>query len=115
MADDTISKTTKCPHARGGKAMPPTVAEAVQILIDELPLREKVALADASTDAVGELTISLGNYIRNAFGLASENQALLRSCSKEAGLRIDHPDDASAIIIASLVLELVQTHKLRPV
>ena len=84
-------------------------------MIDELPLKDKVAIANASAEEVGELTIGLFNGIRNAFGLESDKQALWRSCSKEAGREIEHPDDAAAVILARLVGELVNTHKLSSV
>ena len=63
----------------------------------------------------GELNLSLGNYIRNSFGLWADNKALFWSCSKDAGREIKHPDEASGIIIACLALELEKTHKLRSV
>ena len=104
-----------CQHTKGRSALPATVEEAVKILIDELPLKDKVAIANASAEAVGELTIDLVNVIRNAFGLSSGNQALVRSCAKETGGEIAHPDDAAAVIMARLVLALAKTHKLRSV
>jgi len=35
------------------------------------------------------------------------------SCSKEAACEIEHPDDASAFILARLCMELITTHKLK--
>ena len=101
--------------AKAEKALPSTVEEAVQILIEELPLKEKAAIANASAEEVGELTISLVPVIRHAFGLESGNHALWRSCSREAGCAIEHPEDASALILARLVMALAKTHKLSPV
>jgi hypothetical protein len=37
------------------------------------------------------------------------------SCAKEAGKRILHEDEASAIILNRLALELEKTHKMRMV
>ncbi len=95
------------------KPAPQTVAEAVEHLIEKLPLRDKVQIANMSADEVGELNLSLGNYIRNKFDLWSGNDKLKWSCSREAGRKIQNPDQASAIIISRLALELEKTHKLR--
>jgi len=103
------------PPAGAGKAMPQTVEEAVQILMKELSLKDKVAIANVSADDVGELTSGFVNDIRNAFDLGADNKVLLSSCSKEAGFTIEHPDDAAVIILARLVMALVKTHKLGPV
>ncbi len=112
----TKEKTpSSCQHPEGYKKPPSTVQEAVKILIDELPLRDKATIANASNEEVGELTIDLAPSIRDALGLGSGNQALMASCSKEAGCEIEHPDDASAVILAKLVRELVKTHKMNSV
>lgn len=93
------------------KIRPQTVDATVEILIEELPLLDRVAMANLGADDVGELTSGFIDYVRDAFGLGSGNNALLLSCSEEAGFEIEHPDDASAIILARLVMALVKTHK----
>lgn len=62
---------------------------------------------------VADLNLSIGNFIRNSFGLWSGNDELMWSCTKEARRKILHEDEASAIIIARLALELEKSHKLR--
>lgn len=97
------------------KALPKTIEEAVAYLIEALPLKDKVTIANMSANEIGGLNTGLGNYIRNSFGLWSENKALLWSCSKDVGQEINTPDEASAIIIARLALALEKTHKIRPI
>lgn len=97
------------------KTLPTTIEEAVDYLIEALPLKDKVTIANMSADEIGGLNMSLGNYIRNSFGLWSDNRALLWSCSKDAGKEIHKPDEASAIILARLALALEKTHKIRPI
>ena len=63
-------------HPQGRRALPSTVEEAVKFLVDELPLKDKVAIANANAQEVGELTISLIHVIRHAFSLESGNHAL---------------------------------------
>ena len=115
MIDDRDEHHRSCQHTKAEKALPTTVAEAVQILIEELPLKEKAAIANASAEEVGDLTIDLINHVRHLFGLETINSALWQSCAKESGVVITHPDDASAVIIARLVTELVKTHKMNSV
>ena len=97
------------------KALPKTIEEAVAYLIEALPLKDKVTIANMSADEFGGLNMGLGNYSRNSFGLWSDNKALLWSCSKDAGQEINTPDEASAIIIARLALALEKTHKIRSI
>jgi hypothetical protein len=97
------------------KPLPRSVAEAVAYLIEVLSLKDKVAIANMSADEVHELNQTLGNYIRNAFGLWAGNDHLLWSCTKEAGRKVFKEDDASAVILGALALELEKTHKLRKV
>ena len=115
LINDRDENPRLCQHTQAEEALPTTVEAAVYILMEELPLKEKAAIAKASAEEVGELTFDLVNHVRNRFGLASGNTALWRSCSKEAGVEIAHPDDASAVIVARLVMELVKTHKLNSV
>ncbi len=95
--------------------IPITVEEAVQILIDELPMREKAAIANMDADEVGELHFSLGRLIRNRFGFWEGNPQLLLDCAEHAGHDIQYADEASAFIIGRLALELEKSHKLRTI
>jgi hypothetical protein len=95
------------------KLYPNTVEEAVQYLMEELSLKDKVVIAKMSADEVAELNLSVGNYIRHLFGLWDGNNHLMWSCAKEAGKGIIHEDEASAIILGRLALELEKTHKLQ--
>jgi Circularly permutated YpsA SLOG family/Domain of unknown function (DUF6794) len=95
------------------KSWPRTVDEAVQRLIEELPLKDKTTIANMSASELAPLNNNLGRHIRNWFGLNAENHTLLWSCAKEAGKTALTEKEASAIIISCLALELEKTHKLR--
>jgi len=97
------------------KPLPRSVEEAVGYLMEVLSLKDKVSIANMSADEVHDLNQTLGNYIRNAFGLWSGNDHLMWSCTKEAGRKIFKADEASAIILGRLALELEKTHKLRSI
>lgn len=99
--------------AEPSKPWPKTVDEAVQRLIEALPLKDKATIANMSASELTPLNNSLGRHIRNWFGLNAENHTLLWSCAKEAGKIALTENQASAIIISCLALELEKTHKLR--
>jgi len=95
---------------------PKTVVEAVEILISEIPLKDRMYIASMDEDdLVGNLHFSLGMHIRNQFGLWSGNTDLLEACRQAAEIEGNsiHPDTASSIIIKALWKHLKQTHKLR--
>ena len=100
------------PYPKDDKALPQTVAQAVQILVAELSLKDKLSIAHMNVDEIGESAHRLINYVQDTFALKSGNKELLWSCSNDAGREIEHPEDASAIILARLVVELVKIHKL---
>jgi hypothetical protein len=94
---------------------PKTVDEAVNILMAEMPLKDKAKIAKTEEEDLSGLHMFLGGYIRRAFGLWSGNCALLKSCAKAAGKKKIHPDDASSIIINELWNRLKTTHAMRAI
>ncbi len=75
---------------------PKTVSEAVSLLLAGLSDQDKASLRTIKNeDDLVMLHFSLGQAIRNDFGLWAGNQALLTSC----GSADMHPDDASMVII----------------
>jgi len=93
--------------------LPKTVDEAVDILVPNMPLKDKVIIANMTKGELTSLHMTLGTYIRNRFGLWTGNKALLDSCRSYSGLDDIHTDDASSIIIRALWDKLRKTYKLR--
>ena len=58
------------------------------------------------------LKLSLGTYIRNTFGLWEGNVVLMGACADEAGEESLHQDEASAVIIARVALELKMSNEI---
>ena len=100
-------------HYKASLFMPKTVEEAVDILISKMPLIDKTSIAKMEEHELIGLHPSLGNYIRNAFGLWSGNEALLQDCRLRLGEDDIHEDDASTLIILDLWQRLRKTHSLR--
>jgi hypothetical protein len=90
-----------------------TVPEAIQILIDELPLKEKTTIANMTQDEIINLNAYLGRYILDKFGLWSGNEELIESCLTFVDYPLHNEDDAAAVIIKELWLQLRRTHRLR--
>jgi hypothetical protein len=93
--------------------LPKTIHEAVDRLMSELALKDKVLIANMTYDELVDLNSNLGAYIRNAFRLWSGNDELMESCrfvSKNKKLTID---GASFAIIDKMWEKLRKTHKLK--
>lgn len=92
---------------------PKTVDEAVRYLVDVLSLKNRVQIAKMTNQERALLNRTLGNYIRRQFRLERNNDSLMADCAREAETDLLRPDEASALIITKLALELEKTHKLR--
>ena len=92
---------------------PRTIDEAVDRLMSNMPLKDKITVANMSPVELPNLHLTLGGYILNNFGLLSGNTELMRSCRMKAKTILQHDEDAVGIIIDSLWDRLQQTHKLR--
>jgi hypothetical protein len=112
---------TAQPHAVGfqgsnhrlSKKQPKTVQQAIQKLINELPLKEKTTIANMAESELINLNAYLGRYILDNFGLWSGNEELVESCLSFADYPLHNEDDAAALIIKELWHHLRQTHRLR--
>ena len=92
---------------------PKTIEEAIQLLINELPLKEKTTIANMTEDELINLNSNIGRYILDQFGLWSGNEELVESCLAYADYPLHNEDDAAAVIIKELWFRLRQTHRLR--
>jgi hypothetical protein len=94
--------------------LPRTVDEAVEYLVAELHLKDKAGIAKMAEDDLTYLHHTLGQYIRNRFGLWAENRSLMQSCRLRAGQNLDE-DECSAFIVKELWKKLQASHRLRAV
>jgi hypothetical protein len=94
---------------------PLTVDQAVERLISELSLKFKTTIANMAEVELGALHETIGEYIRNEFGLWSGNKDLMISCFFFAKSDKITADDASSIIIKELWKRLRESHRLRVV
>ena len=75
---------------------PTTTDAAVRALVSLVPQDEQIRLAAMTQDHLGSLHVSLGQWIKNYFGLWKGNVALLHATG--AG----DPDGAAEVIIKAL-------------
>ena len=95
------------------EGLPRTVEEAVERLIAEIPLKDKVHIAHMKEEELELLYFSTGLYIINTFKISNGNSELLNSCRKLAGNDSLHEDSATALIIKELWKRLRETHRLK--
>jgi len=92
---------------------PKTVDEAVERLISELPLKDKVYIASLGPDETDVLYISFFSHIIQEFGLGTGNRELLASCRQESGISNLNGGQGAGVILKALWKALRDTHKLR--
>jgi hypothetical protein len=78
-----------------------------------MSLKDRTIVANMAEVELSLLHANLGEYIRNEFGLWSDNQDLMTSCRFFAKKEKVQEDEASSIIIVELWKRLRETHKLR--
>ncbi len=93
---------------------PHTVDEVVDILFDDLSLRDRVILASLSENEL-ETTVylALAKTIRKEFGLYYCDQGLLASCFSYLGNSYDKFEDPAMVITKELLKKIRKKHKLR--
>ena len=94
-------------------APPKTVDDAVNRLIEDLDLRDKVKIANMSLDELVNIHSALHVYFKNAFGLWSGNKELLADCASISIEPIHNEDDASVVILGVLWQRLQEIYKLK--
>lgn len=113
MTPAKISEIDQKPPQRPSAEELPRVRDVVERLLADLPLKDKVRVANMAEVELPALGRSLGEYIINRFGLATGNAALIRSCRWVARRPINDESQAAAVIIRSLWKQLRRSYMLR--
>ena len=93
---------------------PRTVKEAVNILYEDLLLKDRVILANLSEEELdSSIYLALAKSIRKEFGLYSGNDRLIRSCQHYLGREYDTFEDPAMVIIKELWKRIRSKHHLR--
>ena len=94
---------------------PKTVDEAVDQIIKEMPLKDRVYMANIKKEELQLLNLSLSIYIRDKLIKMDINRELLQSCIDVSGKDDLNEDTAAFIIIEKLWEKLQETHRMRVV
>jgi len=76
-------------------------------------LKDKAKIAKMGEYDLSALPLTMGQYIREQFGLGRGNEKLMESCCSISGEDDLHEETASMVIIEALWQKLRQTHALR--
>jgi hypothetical protein len=94
--------------------MPPkTVDEAVDQIITEMPLRDRMEVANLTKENLRSLNLCLGVFIKNQLLQKDKNRELFESCKTVSGNDNLNEDNATFIIVEKLWEKLQDTHRLR--
>lgn len=92
---------------------PKTLPAALDEIIQELPLNDRVFIARLQPGQIFLIKLTLGAHIRDALGFARGNPLLIDACRRETGRPELSADEAFDYVILKLWQTLRQTHRLR--
>jgi len=101
------------PYPLPEKDKPRTVDRALERLLFEMPLKDKMTLARMRSDELAMIHSSLAEFIIVRFGLGPGNPALMKSCCFHAKQKEMDVNQAATTLIRSLWEQLQKTHCLR--
>jgi len=93
--------------------LPETVDQAVTILIKQLRLKDKSAIAHLQKDQLESLLQALNIYLSDEFALGRGNDLLMTSCTRYLGEELAGEPEPAMAIITELWKQLSKTHRLR--
>jgi len=95
-------------------SQPTTVQSVVNLLFEDISLRDRVVLASLSEEEFdSRVYLSMAKIIRKEFGLYSGNDELLQSCYSYLGTQYDSFEDPAMVIIKELWKRVRKGHNLR--
>ena len=94
---------------------PKRMDEAVDMLLAEMPMKEKAKVANTDERALENFEPSIALPLSRRFGLWAGNLALLESCARSVGKSRVNQEEAAAIIMKELWRRLRVSHSLRAV
>lgn len=95
------------------RQLPNTVGQVVEMLYDDLSLRDKVVIANLSeSDLDVSLYVAMAKTIRKEFVIYNGNTELLNSCCNYIGRKYESHEDPVMVIIKELWQKAKETHLL---
>ena len=94
---------------------PKTVNQAVERLISDLSLKDRVYIANLAREDLYLIQLSLRSHLGQELGLWSGNKDLIESCRVMSGFSELRADHCPEIILEALWRKLRKTHAIRVV
>jgi len=94
---------------------PRTVGDAIDRLLHELPLKDKILIAGLEENELKVLYPTLGEHIKEGYGLKYKKGELMKDCRFMAKGKAIDEDVAAELIIKEMWKKLRKTHTLRVV
>lgn len=95
-------------------SLPTTVEKVVELLYEDISLRDRVVLAGLSESEFDEkVYLSMAKIIRKEFGLYTGNEELLKSCLSYLGNQYDSYEDPAMVIVKELWKRVRNGHTIR--
>lgn len=96
------------------KQLPRSVNEVVDILFEDLQLRDRVTMSKMSENELDSAVyLAMAKSIREEFGLYNGNDHLISSCRSYLGRDYDDYEDPAMVIIKELWKKIRENHHLR--
>jgi hypothetical protein len=95
--------------------LPESVDQAVDVLVEQLRLKDKSAIAHLQADQLGSLLQALDIYLGDEFSLGRGNDLLMASCTRYLDEELAGENEPAMAIITELWKRLSKTHRLRVV
>jgi len=111
--DSQITNFTKEEYSDKLPVPPKTVDEAVNRLITDMPLKDRVQVANLKKGELRSLNLCLAVFIKNQLLQKDVNRELFESCSTVSGKDNLNENNAAFIIVEKLWEKLQDTHHLR--
>ena len=94
--------------------LPRTVEAAVNLLFEDLILKDRVIMAKLSEEELDSTVyLALAKSIRKEFGLYNGNHRLIASCQQYLGRSYDSFEDPAMVIIKELWKKIREKYHLR--
>lgn len=114
-SDSHITDYTKEEYLDKLPVLPKTVDEAVDQIIADMPLQDRIIMANIKKEELQSLNLTLGIFIRNQLLQKDVNRELFESCIVVSGNDNLNDINAAFLIIEKLWEKLRETHRLRVV
>ena len=90
-------------HSKIAPSPPATVEAVVNLLYEDLTLRDRVVMANLSeSEMASSVYLAMAKIRRKEFGLNNGNTQLLNSCQRYLGREYDAYEDPAMVIVKEL-------------